>query len=223
MEAFNTETTPLVTLLNDLLSEYTTTLRTLLDQFDTSANRNTTPSTTSSRHTTARHLVKLDHNMQQLFEELQQHQHRQHEIRRIQLQSMHSGRAQLEFITRVQDARAELERVVVDTETKIERAQTAQKSQPQVDEIIQYANKLSKYTAAPPNYDPESGMPADPPYPLLVAMRSGILNRYRMKKATKITDEEEEEEELAHHTQNGEYDSADDDDLFLGLDLNPDL
>ncbi|KAJ1745093.1 hypothetical protein GGF48_001934 [Coemansia sp. RSA 921] len=223
MESFNTETTPLVTLLNSLLTEYTTTLRTLLDQFDTSNNRNTATSTTTTRHTTAQHLVKLDHNMQRLYDELQHHQHRQHEIRRIQLQSMHSGRAQLEFITRVQEAHTELERVVVDAETKIERAQTAEKSQPRVDEIIHYANKLSKYTAAPPNYDPESGMPADPPYPLLVAMRSGILNRYRMKKSTKTTDEEEEEEEFAHHTQNDEYDSADDDDLFLGLDLNPDL
>ncbi|KAJ1852283.1 hypothetical protein GGH12_005446 [Coemansia sp. RSA 1822] len=223
MESFNVETTPLVNLLNDLLTEYTTSLRTLLDQFDTSGNRNTTASPTSTRHTTARHIVKLDHNMQQLFEELQQHQRRQHEIRRIQLQSMRSGRAQLEFITRVQEAHVELERVVVDSETKIERAQLAEKSQPRVEEIIHYANKLSKYTAAPPNYDPESGMPAEPPYPLLVAMRAGILNRYRMKKAVRAKDEDEEEEDFAHHTEAEQYDSADDDDLFLGLDLNPDL
>ncbi|KAJ2356501.1 hypothetical protein IWW50_002344 [Coemansia erecta] len=224
MESFDAETTPLVNLLNDLLTEYTTQLHALLGQFDTDGNRNTSAAATQSRHATADQLVRLDGNLQQLFGELQQHQRRQQEIRRVQQLAMRSGAAKLQFIERMLGAQSELQTLVSDADSRLARARVAENATPAVDEIIQYANKLSKFTAAPPNYDPEAGMPAEPPYPVLVAMRAGALNRYRMHKAARNSAEDEDEEPaFAHAAADDQFDDVDDDDLFLGLDLNPDL
>jgi hypothetical protein len=47
------------------------------------------------------------------------------------------------------------------------------------EEILDYANRLSQYTSAPPHYDPAmpSSMIAYPPYPDESRMRMGLLFR----------------------------------------------
>ncbi|KAJ2080032.1 hypothetical protein H4R24_003366 [Coemansia sp. RSA 988] len=226
MEDFNVEEAPLVKLLNNVLTEYTTTLRSLLSQFDTDGNRNTGETATQSRSETTERLIQLDMHLQRLYKEVAQHQQRQAEIRRIQLLSIASNKAKLEFINGMLDSKSQLEAEAADTSKRLEKARIARMADPQVEEIIEYAKKLSKFTAAPPNYDPaNSTVPPEPPYPVLVAMRAGVLNRYRTKKTARDMAEEagNEDGESVHHAEEDHFDEVDADDLLLSLDLNPDL
>ncbi|KAJ2823638.1 hypothetical protein GGI24_003631, partial [Coemansia furcata] len=110
---------------------------------------------------------------------------------------------------------------------KLASARVAKRADPKVSEIIEYAKKLSKFTMAPPNYDPNSGaVPPEPPYPVLVAMRAGVLSRYRVKKGAKADDADDEDLEEGDYMaalDEAQFDDVDADDLLLSLDLNPDL
>ncbi|KAJ1884636.1 hypothetical protein LPJ66_010517 [Kickxella alabastrina] len=227
MDALDMKNVPLVNILNDTLTEYNDSLRTLLGLLDTEGNRNTNAEATRSRVETANRLVKLDNLLQQIYSELVQHQRRQEAIRNTQFLSIESGKAKLEFINSMLDAKAQLEEVITDGEKKLELAKVAKKASPPVSEIIEYAKKLSKFTMAPPNYDPNSGgIPPEPPYPVLVAMRAGVLSRYRMNKAARVDnadDNDVDDGDFANGMDDDMFDDVDDDDLLLGLDLNPDL
>ncbi|KAI9506894.1 hypothetical protein GGI25_000078 [Coemansia spiralis] len=228
MNNLDFDNVPLVNLLNDLLSEYETSLRSLLSQLDTEGNKNTADEASRKRLETSQQIVVLDQNLQKLYDEIVRHQKRQEEIRKTQLLSIESGKAKLRFINSMLDAKAELEEALVDVDKKISRAHVAQKANPSVLEIIEYARKLGKFTSAPPNFDPNNsnGMPPEPPHPLLMTMRAGILNRYRMKKTAKNNgdhDEDVDEEMFINHMEDDQFDDVDADDLLLSLDLNPDL
>ncbi|KAJ2558451.1 hypothetical protein EV175_000781 [Coemansia sp. RSA 1933] len=223
------ENTPLVNLLNDLLTEYDATLRSLLSQLDTSNNRHTSQDSANARLASSRRLASLDRNLQRLYTEITHHQKWQQEIRRTQVLSIESGKAKLHFINSMLDAKQQLEENIVDVDKKLERARRARMAQPPASEIIEYARKLGMYTSAPPNFDPNSnrnGLPPEPPHPLLLVMRAGILNRYRSKKvaADNADNEDEVDEDMfASHMEDDQFDDVDADDLLLGLDLNPDL
>ncbi|KAJ1892332.1 hypothetical protein GGI01_000142 [Coemansia sp. RSA 376] len=227
MDDLDAQNTPLVNLANDLLSEYNSSLRSLLGLLDTEGNRNTAPEASQNRIEASKKIVKLDENLQRLYGEIVQHQRRQEEIRQTQLLSIESGKAKLRFISNMLDAKSQLEQVVADAEKKLALGRVAKRADPKVAEIIEYAKKLSKFTMAPPNYDPNSGaVPPEPPYPVLVAMRAGVLSRYRVKKGAKEDDADEEDMEEGDYLNaldEAQFDDIDADDLLLSLDLNPDL
>ncbi|KAJ2793537.1 hypothetical protein H4S07_007019 [Coemansia furcata] len=227
MDDLDAQNTPLVNLVNDLLSEYNNSLRYLLGLLDTEGNRNTTAEASQNRSEATKKIVKLDENLQRLYGEIVQHQRRQEEIRQTQLLSIESGKAKLRFISSMLDAKSQLEQVVADAEKKLASARVAKRADPKVSEIIEYAKKLSKFTMAPPNYDPNSGaVPPEPPYPVLVAMRAGVLSRYRVKKGAKADDADDEDLEEGDYMtalDEAQFDDVDADDLLLSLDLNPDL
>ncbi|KAJ1806452.1 hypothetical protein LPJ75_005051 [Coemansia sp. RSA 2598] len=227
MQLPDMENVPLVNLLNDILSEYSDSLRSLLRLLDTEGNRNANEAATKERSETTQKIVGLDRSLQQLYSELVQHQRRQEAIRTTQLLSIESGKAKLQFISSMLDAKEQLEEAIADGEKKLSLADTAKKANPSVSEIIEYAKKLSKFTTAPPNFDPNSiAVPPEPPYPVLVAMRAGVLSKYRMNKSARVDDaveEDVEEGDFAHEMDDDQFDDVDADDLLLGLDLNPDL
>ncbi|KAJ1648493.1 hypothetical protein LPJ64_000190 [Coemansia asiatica] len=227
MQSIDMANVPLVNLLNDILTEYSDSLRSLLVLLDTEGNRNTNETATKERLETTQKIISLDQSLQQLYSELVQHQRRQEAIRTTQLLSIESGKAKLQFINNMLDAKGQLEEAIADGEKKISLANTAKKAQPSVSEIIEYAKKLSKFTTAPPNFDPNSNaVPPEPPYPVLVAMRAGVLSKYRMNKTARVdssVEEDVEEGDYAHEMDDDQFDDVDADDLLLGLDLNPDL
>ncbi|KAJ2724285.1 hypothetical protein GGI07_002058 [Coemansia sp. Benny D115] len=228
MEAPDVENVPLVNLLNDLLTEYNLSLRTLLGSLDTDGGRNTSVDSSQMRLETTQKIVKLDKALQQLYTELLRHQRRQEAIRQTQMQSIESSRAKLHFINSMLDAKGQLEQVIADGEKKLNSARTAQQANPPVSEIIEYAKKLSKFTMAPPNYDPNNAnmVPPEPPYPVLVAMQAGVLSRYKMNKAARADRMDEdgaEDMEFGNGMDDDQFDDVDADDLLLSLDLNPDL
>ncbi|KAJ2896998.1 hypothetical protein GGI21_004988 [Coemansia aciculifera] len=227
MEGLDAQNTPLVNLLNDLLSDYSNSLRSLLGLLDTEGNRNTAADASLNRLEASKRLVKLDESLQNLYGEIVQHQRRQEEIRQTQLLSIESDRAKQSFINSMLDAKSQLEEVVADAQKKLALARVAKRANPKVSEIIEYAKKLSKFTMAPPNYDPNSGaVPPEPPYPVLVAMRAGVLSRYRTKKGAKADaadDEDMEDGDFMNNLDEVQFDDIDAEDLLLSLDLNPDL
>ncbi|KAJ2760412.1 hypothetical protein IWQ56_005490, partial [Coemansia nantahalensis] len=135
--------------------------------------------------------------------------------------------ARLAFTGGLLDARSQLEEAAADADRRLGDADAAQKAAPSIAEIVEYASKLSKFTAAPPNYDPANcPVPPEPPYPVLSAMRAGMLNRYRMRKAAKTAEAEDmgaDDGDYMHGYEDDQFDDIDADDLLLGLDLNPDL
>ncbi|KAJ2491003.1 hypothetical protein IWW37_002669 [Coemansia sp. RSA 2050] len=227
MDDLDAQNIPLVTLANDLLTEYNHSLRSLLGLLDTESNRNTAADTSQNRLEATKKIVKLDENLQRLYGEIVQHQKRQEEIRQTQLLSIESGKAKLRFISGMLDAKSQLEQVVADAEKKLASARVAKRADPKVSEIIEYARKLSKFTMAPPNYDPNSGaVPPEPPYPVLVAMRAGVLSRYRVKNGAKAEDADDEDLEDGDYgtaLDETQFDDIDAEDLLLSLDLNPDF
>ncbi|KAJ2711641.1 hypothetical protein H4R19_003153 [Coemansia spiralis] len=227
MDGFDAETVPLVKLLNDVLVEHDACLRSLLALFDTTGNRHSSDATTQVRKDTAAQLVRLDADLQRLYAEIEQHQRRQEEIRRVQLLDIACRKARLAFTGGVLDAKSQLEEAAADADKRLSDAATAQNAPPSISEIVEYASKLSKFTSAPPNYDPTNcPVPPEPPYPVLAAMRAGTLNRYRTRKAAKDTEAEDagaDDGDYMHGYEDDQFDDIDTDDLLLGLDLNPDL
>ncbi|KAJ2781521.1 hypothetical protein GGI15_003193 [Coemansia interrupta] len=226
MDSLDVENVPLVNLLDTILTQYNENLRSLLGQLDTEGNRNTNQNATRSRIDTAQKLVKLDQSLQQLFIELTHHQRRQEEIRSTQQLSIESGKAKLKFINSMLDAKSELEEAIADSEKKLKLAHVAEAASPSVSDIIDYAKKLSKFSTAPPNFNPGSGVPPEPPYPVLLALQGGSLSRYRMQKASKVdnaANEDNDEGDYGHGMDDDQFDDMDADDLLLSLDLNPDL
>ncbi|KAJ2820492.1 hypothetical protein GGI24_004473, partial [Coemansia furcata] len=136
MDDLDAQNTPLVNLVNDLLSEYNNSLRYLLGLLDTEGNRNTTAEASQNRIEATKKIVKLDENLQRLYGEIVQHQRRQEEIRQTQLLSIKSGKAKLRFISSMLDAKSQLEQVVTDAEKKLASARVAKRADPKVSEII---------------------------------------------------------------------------------------
>lgn len=57
-----------------------------------------------------------------------------------------------------------------------------------ISDIVSYANRLSAYTSAPPNFNPgDPNQPFEPPYPREVNMRAGILNQQHIPAAALVT------------------------------------
>ncbi|KAJ2783079.1 hypothetical protein H4R18_001900 [Coemansia javaensis] len=224
---FDTETVPLVQLLERLLTEYSEGLRLLLGQFDTAGSRHNGEDESRQRRETAELLVRLDGELQRLYGELKQHQERQEAIRQVQLLTIEGRAARHALAEGVLDAASQVAEAVADTDKRLKHATTAQAANPTVGEIVELAGKLSKFTMAPPNYDPASSVaPPEPPYPVPVAMRSGVLNTYRASKAAKDATPEDaaaDDGDFMHGHEDEQFDDADADEVLFGLDLNPDL
>ncbi|KAI8325364.1 hypothetical protein GQ54DRAFT_283449 [Martensiomyces pterosporus] len=227
MDNLDVENIPLVNLLNDLFTEYSQALRTLLSLLDTDTNKNTTQEATKQRESACHRIVKLDKDLQTIYGEIVKHQLRQEEIRKTQLRSIESGKAKLHFIDSMLDAKGQLELIIADADKRLAVAKRAETARPEVEEVIEYAKKLSAFTSAPPNYDPNSSIvPAEPPYPVEVAIRMGVLNQYRSKKTKKAEREMEVdagEDEFVENAEEFQFGDLEASDLLLGLDLNPDL
>ncbi|KAJ1955910.1 hypothetical protein EC988_001625, partial [Linderina pennispora] len=172
-------------------------------------------------------LAALDRDLQKIYTEISAHQARQEEIRQTQLKSIASRSAKLHFIESILDSKRQLETTAFEARKTLDRAKLAADTMPEVTELIAYAKRISPYTKAPPNYDPKNSVvPAEPPYPVEVSMRMGVLNQYRARRAMKAEREnlvEEDMHEFADAPDEFQFGDLEASDLLLGLDLNPDL
>ncbi|OMJ18289.1 hypothetical protein AYI69_g3914 [Smittium culicis] len=95
-----------------------------------------------------------------------------------------------------------------------------------LDEIIGHSKRISSFTSAPPNYDSNKPLlPAEPPYPIELVMRAGLINQYNSTKAEKADEIKEEAQEtdiIDYIEQENNFD-IDPSSFLFDLDLNPDL
>ncbi|PVU91582.1 hypothetical protein BB561_004324 [Smittium simulii] len=95
-----------------------------------------------------------------------------------------------------------------------------------VQELVDYAKNISKYTSAPLDYNQEKSLQiAEPPYPSELKIRMGLLNSYTLEDSNKVEEIQDVDSDNHEHTFNDQEYSLDLDacDLLLDLDLNPDL
>ncbi|KAJ1980348.1 hypothetical protein H4R33_005496 [Dimargaris cristalligena] len=175
-------------------------------------------------------LLVLDGEFKALLEEVKYHQQLQKQIHRVRAATAEQNQLILKLVLQLTQTRDGLLNFIRGAESQLESIEKASSNPIDYDEIIPYANKLSTYTAAPPNFDPSAGaVPAETPYPVEGTMRAGLLNQKRKltvatplmekeKAPTLAIDAELMSTFMAHHEHNHTEDFD-----FLDLDLNPDL
>ncbi|OMH81870.1 Mediator of RNA polymerase II transcription subunit 4 [Zancudomyces culisetae] len=200
--------TPLSTVLQSTLSEYNENIRSFFGTFD--------PATNSKASDPGR--VSL---------ELKQHQATQKKIFDTQLKIVECDLAKRDIIKALFKVKVALETKIDKANERLSAIKSAEETKVDVEHILSYAQRISPFTSAPPKYNPEKTiLPAEPPYPIELLMRAGVLNQYKVKDSIETVEEKalHEEEEFdvgfmnGHHGLDMEADS-----LLLDLDLNPDL
>ncbi|KAF8930538.1 hypothetical protein BGZ58_008193 [Dissophora ornata] len=79
----------------------------------------------------------------------------------------------MNVIQNLRDAKQVLETRLEDQDQKQAISADARSAEVSVTEIVACANRLSNYTSAPPNFNPQDpNQPFEPPYPWEVIMRA---------------------------------------------------
>ncbi|CAG8505371.1 40_t:CDS:2 [Dentiscutata heterogama] len=109
-------------------------------------------------------IVELDKKMQQGLDQSKV-------IKEIEAEN----NAIMEFVNELKNGKEQLEICLDEANETIETINFASESSVTADEILKYANRISSYTSAPPNYI--AGTFAEPPYPDETRMRRSFLFR----------------------------------------------
>ncbi|PVV00141.1 hypothetical protein BB559_000080 [Furculomyces boomerangus] len=223
----DTENTPLILLLNKIINDYNETLRSLLGSFDTIGTSGSDFLTVSKqRKQLVQNIILIDELLTKLYTKIHEHQNLQERIRKTRLNFVKCDQIKVSLATKFYDSKKQLERVLLDSEETSKTAKVYTKFDMDIDELINYSQRISSFTAAPPGYVLEKSiLPAEPPYPIELVMRAGILNQYKTQKtqlAEQKTENEIDTEYLSFIEDNNTFD-IEADEFLLDLDLNPDL
>ncbi|KAI8870870.1 hypothetical protein GQ42DRAFT_162418 [Ramicandelaber brevisporus] len=133
-------------------------------------------------------LIELDKQLNSTIKEAIEHQKRQRALDEME-KAIEACEAEAKSFARTllntQMTLRRVAREAKENEEAVSKSQRARNSNENiggvnVEEVLSYAQRLAKYTFAPPNYDPaNAAIPAEPPYPLEPAMRSSILEQHR--------------------------------------------
>ncbi|CAG8799234.1 19338_t:CDS:2 [Cetraspora pellucida] len=120
-------------------------------------------------------IVELDKKMQQGLDQIEEHQRVHKKILQVIKEIEIENNAIMEFVNELKSGKEQLEICLDAANETIEAINFASESSVTADEILKYANRISSYTSAPPNY--VAGTFAEPPYPDESRMRRGFLFR----------------------------------------------
>ncbi|KAF9995283.1 hypothetical protein BGZ80_007066 [Entomortierella chlamydospora] len=133
-------------------------------------------------------IVQLDSTLMGAVEKIELHQKQQRKIRQVRLEIEEQNKAIMSVIQSLRDAKLVLEANLEDLEERRAITADARSAEVSVAEIVAYANRLSNYTSAPPNFNPsDPNHPFEPPYPREVSMRAGILNQQHIPAAALVS------------------------------------
>ncbi|KAF9107890.1 hypothetical protein BGX27_008554 [Mortierella sp. AM989] len=133
-------------------------------------------------------IVQLDSTLMGAVEKIEIHQKQQRKIQQVRLEIEEQNKAIMKVIQNLRDAKQVLEGNLEDLEEKRAITADARSAEISVSEIVAYANRLSNYTSAPPNFNPsDPNHPFEPPYPREVSMRAGILNQQHIPAAALVS------------------------------------
>ncbi|KAJ1652584.1 hypothetical protein IWQ61_007111 [Dispira simplex] len=223
---------PLRDKLLSLLSEFRQCIHLLFTSTQHTCQELLPNSTTTSSHplVVTQRLVSLNESLRALLAEVAYHQRLQAQIIDTRQATQLVNQQVLELVQRLMQTKESLETFIRGAEERVQAIDEAEHNLVSLDDVIPYANRLSNYTAAPPNFDPKlQNVPAETPYPAETTMRAGLFNQKRNVTDKVVEETKEEKAELdvdaelmssfmAHHEHN--HDEFVD---LLDLDLNPDL
>ncbi|KAK9767876.1 hypothetical protein K7432_001939 [Basidiobolus ranarum] len=220
---------PLKQHVGDIIDEYTRLLRTLFRTIDATIEGKLVAGQKTPQET-IRAIILLDAKLQKAYDEVEEHQNYQRRISQVEEEISEYNQAIKELVEKLENTKENLESMIDRSEKALNTLNQAKESKLSFKEIISYSNKLSSFTAAPPNYNPSNTfIPVEPPYPVEVTMRAGSLSLHHTKgtEADAVSEESEEEQPsyqaFSFLAQQEEEEAAESNDFLLDLDLNPDL
>ncbi|KAF9212578.1 hypothetical protein CPC16_011971 [Podila verticillata] len=133
-------------------------------------------------------IVQLDATLMGAVEKIELHQRQQRRIRQVRLEIEEQNKAIMAVIQSLRSAKQVLELNLENLEEKRAASADARSAEVSISDIVSYANRLSAYTSAPPNFNSQDpNQPFEPPYPREVNMRAGILNQQHIPAAALVT------------------------------------
>ncbi|CAG8589815.1 8806_t:CDS:2 [Gigaspora margarita] len=120
-------------------------------------------------------IVELDKKMQQGLDQIEEHQRVHKKILQVIKEIEAENNTFMEFVNELKNGKEQLEICLDEANETIQAINFSSESSVTADEILKYANRISSYTSAPPNYI--SGTFAEPPYPDESRMRRSFLFR----------------------------------------------
>ncbi|RHZ43934.1 hypothetical protein Glove_801g12 [Diversispora epigaea] len=145
-------------------------------------------------------IVELDKKMQQGLDQIEEHQRIHHKILQVENEINAENNVIVDFVNYLRKGKEQIDDFLESSRDTMRAIELASQSNVTADEILKYANRISKYTAAPPGYDltRPTELQVEPPHPIEAIMRKGLLFRQEylgMNFGALQNDEEEEEED----------------------------
>ncbi|KAJ1921927.1 hypothetical protein H4219_000274 [Mycoemilia scoparia] len=213
-------------LLRNTLREYNSAIRSLLESFVSTNNQHDLLKASEQRQTLTSNIIQLDKQLQELYYKIKAHHERQARIRVIQEEILECDSLKKRLATQLFETKDSLEHSLSEASEQVEATNKAKQNKLEYKDILHYANKLSAFTSAPPNFSTtqQSVGGYELPYPLEVAMHASLLNHLPaiLSKDTDKTHEEELDDTFIHQQDGFQFGDLDDEDI-LDLVLNPDL
>ncbi|KAI8599388.1 vitamin-D-receptor interacting mediator subunit 4-domain-containing protein [Dissophora ornata] len=172
-------------LVRDQITEYSRLTQSLFASLDVLVEGKVTPTPPND---IMKQIVQLDATLMGAVEKIELHQQQQQRIRQVRVEIEEQNKAIMNVIQNLRDAKQVLETSLEDQDQKQAISADARSAEVSVTEIVAYANRLSNYTSAPPNFNPQDpNQPFEPPYPREVNMRAGILNQQHIPAAALVS------------------------------------
>ncbi|KAI9298611.1 hypothetical protein K502DRAFT_339269 [Neoconidiobolus thromboides FSU 785] len=123
--------------------------------------------------------VKLEIKSKRIMSVVQKHQENQKKIVKLQKANQVEQESIIHIVATLQNSKQTIQQLILDLNTQANYFKQSQKRQNyDPEDLINYANRIRKFTAAPSNYNPNAAVThvhAVPPYPDEVKIRSGLL------------------------------------------------
>uniref|UniRef100_A0A1D1YVQ2 Mediator of RNA polymerase II transcription subunit 4 n=1 Tax=Anthurium amnicola TaxID=1678845 RepID=A0A1D1YVQ2_9ARAE len=124
-------------------------------------------------------IVALDKKLQKGLDLIEEHQKVHRKLLQMENEIDAENQALMDFALALKTGKEQLDICLEEARITKRAIRMAEESQVSAEDILDYANKLSQYTSAPPHFNPAmpSSMIAYPPYPDESRMRMGLLFR----------------------------------------------
>ncbi|KAG0044738.1 hypothetical protein BGZ83_009987 [Gryganskiella cystojenkinii] len=167
------------------ITEYSRLTNALFTSLDVLADGKAAP---AAPNDIMKQIVQLDATLMGAVEKIELHQRQQQRIRQVRQQIEEQNQAIMQVISSLRESKRVLESNLENLDEKRAVSADARSSEVSINEIVNYANRLSSFTSAPPNFNPADPNQAfEPPYPRELNMRAGILNQQHVTAAALVT------------------------------------
>ncbi|KAJ1679807.1 hypothetical protein EV182_001292 [Spiromyces aspiralis] len=174
----DTKDTPLFELVQTTLRDYNEAIRALLESLASPAAQVAAQAGAKRRRDIMADILRLDRQLQSLYFQIKEHQVRQEQIRETQQRIAQCDALKSELAGFLFESKDRLDHLLSNTDERISAAREPQQHKLDYNDILDYANKISAFTSAPPNFNPRQPYMGhyELPYPSETYMHASILN-----------------------------------------------